>query len=176
MDIINYTKALKKTHDRMKSEVNRLHGENDRLKENVTELEGTVMRLQDVENALGLLTDSQDQSVQAIRDQVSKGYEILELMEKNLRTNVLQNLMTVIIRSDTDGDFTIDDDEISTLLLRLKQINGVHINEDKFRDIVTKTGGKIDAIMSMIKDLLDQDNSTSASNDRIFTFNDETNT
>lgn len=154
----------------MKDEVNQLHGENDRLKHNVTELEGTVASLKDVEDALDLLTRTQDQNVQKLKDQVAESYKILQSMEKNLRTSVLQNLMTVIIRCDTDGDFTIDIDEIDNLLLKLKQINGLHINEQKFRDIVAEAGGKVDAIMLMIKDVLERDESIIALHERIFQF------
>lgn len=150
--------SLQATHDRMHSEVSRLNEENSRLKNNVEELEGTVMRLEDVEGAINMLTETQGLSVQAFSKQVDDNRQILAKMQNNLKTSVLQNLLTVIIRCDTDGDFTVKPAELEGLLKRLKNITGVRVKEESFRNLVAQSNGNIDVVMEMIKSLMDVDN------------------
>mmetsp|Transcript_3317 Transcript_3317/g.5218 ORF Transcript_3317/g.5218 Transcript_3317/m.5218 type:complete len:186 (+) Transcript_3317:346-903(+) len=157
--------SLQATHDRMHSEVSRLHEENLRLKNNVEELEGTVMRLEDVEGAINMLTETQGLSVQEFSKQVEDNRQILAKMQNNLKTSVLQNLLTVIMRCDTDGDFTVKEEELEGLLKRLKSITGVRVREESFRNLVAQSNGNIDAVMEMIKDVMDADNPNGKQNE-----------
>jgi len=77
--------------------------------------------------------------------------------QKNLRANVLQNLLSVIIRSDADGNFTIEEGEIDNLLRLMKNINGVQIHEDRFRKALAKTGGNLRDVVEVVKNLLRDD-------------------
>ena len=165
---------MQETYDQMNKEVNTLHKKNDSLENELKTLEGSVERLEDIEGAMDMLTTTQGQNVQVFKNQVEENRKILEGMEKNLKTSVLQNLMTVIIRCDTDGDFTVDSEDIESLILRLKQINGIHIDEQKFRAVVDSSDGKVDALILMIKELLEaENNSKTPTSDRIFIFDEE---
>lgn len=149
--------ALKETHEAIQREVDRLQAENERLHRNVKDLGDTVERLEDVEQALDVITQTQGQSVGAFADQVKENREILNQMQKNLKANVLQNLLSVIIRSDVDGDFNIDDDELDDLVGRIKRINGVELREDRFREAIKGSGGSLQNVMSVVKNLLSDD-------------------
>jgi len=149
--------ALKETHAKLQEEVGRLSFQNKRLKASVTELSRTVERLEDVEQALDLITNTQNQSVSAFAEQVRENKELLSKLQNNLRANVLQNLLSVIIRSDTDGDFTIDKDEIEDLIKRMKNINGVTLHEDRFRMAIAKSGGNLYDVVNVVKSLLQKD-------------------
>lgn len=146
--------ALKETHEAIAREVNRLGAENERLGDTVEELGSTVDKLEDSENALDVITQTQGQSVDAFAEQVAENREILEIMQKNLKANVLQNLLSVIIRSDADGNMNIDDTEIDPLVSRIKSINGVNLNEQLFRNAIVKNGGSLQAVMDVVKNLL----------------------
>jgi len=94
--IILYVEAVKR-------EVDRLQAENVRLNETVGELSDTIDKLEDVEQALDVITQTQGQSVAAFAEQVKENRDILGQMQKNLRANVLQNLLQVVIRSDQES-------------------------------------------------------------------------
>ena len=81
--------ALKETHEAVKREVDRLTAENARLNETVGDLSDTIDRLEDVEQALDVITQTQGQSVAAFAEQVKENRNILGQMQKNLRANVL---------------------------------------------------------------------------------------
>lgn len=151
--------ALQETHKALSAQVDRLGKENVRLHDTVVELGETVDRLEDVEQALDVLTQTQGQSIEAFEEQVADNREILEKMQSNLRANVLQNLLQVVIRSDADESMTIEESEIAGLVARIRGINGVEVNEDKFRGAITDAGGSMQAVMDIIRNLM-SDNPT----------------
>lgn len=161
--------ALKETHEAVKREVDRLQGENIRLNETVSELSDTIDKLEDVEQALDVITQTQGQSVAAFAEQVKENREILGQMQKNLRANVLQNLLQVVIRSDQDDNMQIEEDEISDLISRIK-MNGVEVREDKFKAAIMSSGGSLSSVMDIIKNLMADDVSEE---DEIFVIKEE---
>lgn len=158
--------ALKETHEAVKREVDRLQAENIRLNETVGELADTIDKLEDVEQALDVITQTQGQSVAAFADQVKENREILLAMQKNLRANVLQNLLQVVIRSDLDDSIQIEMDEVDDLIARIKKINGVEVSEERFKRAIKSSGGSLSSVMDIIKNLMAED---TADEDKIFT-------
>lgn len=146
--------ALKETHEKVEQEVNRLEEENKRLAASVEDLGQTVGRLEDVENALDTITQQQGQNINQFKEQVEENKEILAQMKKNLRANVLQNLLSVIIRCDTDHSFSIDERETEDLIKRIQTINGVNLHVDRFRNAIRKSGGSLNAVIDVVKNLL----------------------
>ncbi len=146
--------ALKQTYEVVKREVNRLHAENIRLNETIGELSGTIDKLEDTEQALDVITQTQGQSVAAFAQQVREHEEILNQMRKHLKANKVQNLLQVIIRVDQDDNMLIDEDEIDNLLSKIKKINGVEVREDRFRAAVKASGGSLSSVMDIIRNLL----------------------
>jgi len=162
--------ALKETHEAVKREVGRLQAENARLNATVGELSETIDKLEDVEQALDVITQTQGQSVEAFAEQVKDNRQILGQMQKNLRANVLQNLLQVVIRSDQDDNMTIEEDEIDDLIDRLKKINGVEVKEDRFKQKIISAKGKMSCVMDIIKNLMADDVSKE---DEIFIIKEE---
>jgi len=147
--------ALQETHKALAEQVERLGKENKRLHETVEELSETVDRLEDVEQALDVITQTQGQSIEAFEEQVQDNREILNKMQSNLKANVLQNLLQVVIRSDKDENMTIEEHEIGDLINRITGINGVEVNEERFRDAITSSGGSLQCVMDIIRNLMD---------------------
>lgn len=147
--------ALQETHKALSEEVNRLGKTNERLHETVMDLTETVDRLEDVEQALDVITQTQGQSIAAFEEQVESNRDVLSKMQSNLKANVLQNLLQVVIRSDKDENMTIEEHEIGDLIDRIKGINGVEVNETRFRDAITSSGGSLQSVMEIIRNLMD---------------------
>jgi len=147
--------ALQETHKALAEQVERLGKENMRLHETVVDLSETVDRLEDVEQALDVITQTQGQSIEAFEEQVADNREILNKMQSNLKANVLQNLLQVVIRSDKDENMNIEEHEIGDLIDRIKGINGVEVNESRFTDAITSSGGSLQCVMDIIRNLMD---------------------
>jgi len=147
--------AMQETHKALSEQVDRLGKENRRLHDTVEDLSETVDRLEDVEQALDVITQTQGQSIAAFEEQVADNREILNKMQSSLKANVLQNLLQVVIRSDKDEDLTIEDEEVGDLINRIKGINGVEINERLFREAITNSGGSLQCVMDIIRNLMD---------------------
>jgi uncharacterized protein YbjQ (UPF0145 family) len=151
--------ALQETHNALSAEIDRLGSENERLHVAVEDLSKTVDRLEDVEQALDTITQMQGQSIEALEEQVEDNRDILSKMQSNLKANVLQNLLQVVIRSDKDQDMDIEGDEIEDLIKRIEGINGVEVHKDRFRDAINNAGGSLQSVMDIIKNLMADDSS-----------------
>ena len=151
--------ALQETHNALAAEIDRLGEENDRLHVAVQSLSETVDRLEDTEQALDTITQMQDQSIEAFEEQVNDNRDILSKMQSNLKANVLQNLLQVVIRSDKDQDMDIEADEIDDLIQKIEGINGVTVHKDRFRDAINNAGGSLQSVMDIIKNLMADESS-----------------
>jgi len=159
---------MQETHAALSEQVDRLGQENNRLHDTVVDLSATVDRLEDVEQALDAITQQQGMSIEALEEQVRDNRDILRRMRSGLKSNILQNLLQVVIRSDKDGSMTVGEHEIDELMVKLEEIDGVTVNEEPFKKLVLESGGSIQSIMSVIKSMM---NDTEFDGDEIFFVN-----
>lgn len=159
---------MQETHAALSEQVDRLGQENNRLHDTVVDLSATVDRLEDVEQALDAITQQQGMSIEALEEQVKDNRDILRRMRSGLKSNILQNLLQVVIRSDKDGSMTVGEHEIDELMVKFEEIDGVTVNEEPFKKLVLESGGSIQSIMSVIKSLM---NDTEFDGDEIFFVN-----
>ena len=146
--------GLKETHKAVENEVNRLSAENERLGKSVAELSETVYELEHVEESLDFITQTQSQSTETFEKQIAENREILARMRKHLKATIYRNVLSVVIRSDVDGSMIIEEDEMDGLIQRIREINGVLIDEDAFRNDVRKNGGSLEKVMHLLKGLI----------------------
>lgn len=146
---------MKETHEAIQAEVNRLHQENERLSKNIGELTESVDRLEDVSLALDAITQTQGQSIGDFEKQVEENRNILKSMKTNLKSSVLQNLLSVIMSSDADKNMIVDDEEVEVLIRRIESIGGVEVHDDRFR--AAFSGKSVSSLMSVIQNLLRDD-------------------
>ena len=139
----------------MKGEVDKLQEENKKLAENVADLTTSVQHLEDVQEALNSITNTQGQSVEEFSKQVDENRRLLKQMKSNLKASILQNLLSVILRSDADSDFIISESETDDLVRRLNNLSGLKLRETKFRAAVL--GKSIQSVMDVVKNLLRDD-------------------
>ena len=149
-------RTLKETKEALEGEVNRLEESNQRLSDNIDTMTSSVDRLEEIDQALKVITAAQGQSVDAFRKQVEDSKAVLKHMQSNHKSAVLQNLLTVIFRSDTDKDNTIGPVETDNLLRSLKNTApDLTIHEDRFRDAVQ--GKPVSDIISVVENLVRDD-------------------
>ena len=148
-------RTLKETAKRVKEEVQRLEEENQRLKSSVEDLGQTVDELQDVEKCLDAITQTQGQSVDALKKQLEENRQILGKMEENMRGQIIQNLLTIVYRGDDDGDEIISDEEATEVIESMQALSGLQFNADKLR--AKLVGKHVAEICKMVTDLVNDD-------------------
>lgn len=146
--------ALKKTHTALVKEIEHLKSENERLKGLVGELGDTVTRFEEVEESLDFINEMNIESIDEFRIQVDTAKSILELMKENLKANVLQNVITVVLHSDQNRDFRFDSQEVDILINNLKSINGITINEQRLRTKIANISGDLNGVITIMRDVM----------------------
>lgn len=148
-------RTLQETHEAVETEVNRLKESNEELSKNIADLSVTVDRLEEVENALEVITNSQGQSISIFAEQVETNRGILKSMKGNVKSTVVNNLLSVVFASDIDHDSIIDPEEVDAMIKRLEQIGGIEVHDDRFRK--TFAGGTFADLMNVVSNLLKED-------------------
>lgn len=157
-------RTLKETRRALQEEVDTLEASNQRLTTNIDTMTESVNRLEDVDEALKAITETQGQSVEAFKKQVADTKNVLAGMKQNHKATVLQNLLTVIFRSDKDKDNLISELETTDLIRSIDNSSeGITVHEDRFRQAVQ--GKPIQAVMDVLQNLLSDD---TPSEERIF--------
>lgn len=164
---ITDVKALKETHEALVKEVDQLSAENKRLRGVVDDLGGTVNNLEAVEDALDEMKDMNVNSVLEYKKQIGESRAILDVMKKNVKAKALQNVITVVLNSDIDGDYSLNTNEVDSLIQNLKSINGLQMNEQGFRKIIKQNDGSVNAVVKILKHIM---NDTGGNINDIFKF------
>ena len=162
---------MEETHAALVAEMDRLASEKNRLHEAIASLSEVVDGLEDVEHALDTITQMQGMSIEALEEQVRDNREVLNKLESDLKSGVLQNLLQCVIKSDADGDNIIDPEEIEDMCDKIEGAGGVRINRERFTKEINDSGGGFHAVMKMIADLMDHAGDDDANG--IFVFIDD---
>ncbi|KAG7355089.1 hypothetical protein IV203_004445 [Nitzschia inconspicua] len=156
-------KTLKETTAAVEREVKRLKDENIKLAKTVDDLGETIDGLQDIGDALEVIQNTQDQSVSAFEKQVEENKEILARMKQSTRGRVIQNLISIIYRGDSNQDNIICDEEVDEVISGLKDVAGVTVYEDRLRAAIV--GKSIESVVDVVQNLLSE---SVPSEDQIF--------
>lgn len=84
--------------------------------------------------------------------------ELNAKIKKNLERAVVQQVVTVVVQSDTNRDFTLTPQELEMLVMRLKMIKGIDFDETNFRNAVSQDEDGIihlAEIMKVLRNLMD---------------------
>lgn len=128
----------------------------DILSMTVDELQAEADVLRDVEEDLRGIADEQGMNVNRIVDLVNENEEILSKMKHNLKESFVAGLAKVIMRSDKDGDMTIDEEELPILIIRLQlQLEpfGIRLDTEVFKAMM-RENNDISVVMKFCGDML----------------------
>lgn len=147
-------RTLKETKKALQEQVNQFERSNQRLTTQIDNMTDSVNHLEEIEQALQVITVAQGQSIETFRKQVHEAKVILARMQQNHRAAVLQNLLTVVFRSDANGDNMIGPEETEELLRNIQNATpNVRIKEDLFRKAVLNQ--PLAAVIKVVENLLD---------------------
>ena len=72
----------------------------------------------------------------------------------NLKASALQNVITVVLNSDLDHNFVFDEEEVEKLIENLKAINGLEMNEERYRNLIAENQNSVDAVVMILNDIV----------------------
>lgn len=134
--------SMEETFEEMKKSMDRYGDENKRLKGVIDSLKESVGGMEQSQNALDTITKQQNQSIDEFEEQVEHQKKLLAELKEDAKSGVLQTLLTVIVAADSDGDFTIDPEEIDPLIEKIEGTGQLGVNHELFQKKVIQTGGK----------------------------------
>lgn len=110
-------------------------------------------------------------SLESLEEQLKESEQILDKMEINKLDVVLSNIFDVVVASDKNADNLLQDDEIESLIKKIEGINNVEINDAVAKKLIIESGRGTDAVMELLKNLLDDDPTTGPQlSQRVFSF------
>lgn len=145
---------LRTAQNELRSRVNCLQVEQEQFQRTLSTLDHKVVHLESVEKELhGGITGNSSTNVSRLVQMIQEQEEINKGLMQVLKLQVLQTILSVLLQSDSDGDFHIGAKEVQLLIVRLKMMDGVEFNETQFRALL-KTNASLSAVMKIIRSLL----------------------
>jgi len=147
--------TMRQLQNAMRGEVSQFQLENKILKQSVDQLNREVERLKPFERKLRGTLARNGENTDALVDLVAVNRKVIEEVQKFLRADIVQEIVSIILDSDTNGDFLISRDEVDILILRLGVVEGVkYIQKEKMREILLGKNCSLSAILEVVKNLL----------------------
>lgn len=151
--------TLRSMNNKLKDQANNLMGEVDVLSESIDDLEPEANRAKEVEEELRCIADEQSVNVNKLVELVKENETILAQQRDNLRQRIVQDIISIVMKSDRDNDMTINEKEGKMLALRIRmslEAYDVVFDSDKFLEAI---GGDttVQAIIDIVQKLMPSD-------------------
>jgi hypothetical protein len=103
------------------------------------------------------VAQSAQTSVNRLTEIVIRNAEIQAHIKQNLEKQVLSSLVSIVVNTDNNRDFELNEMELNTLMLRLRGVKGVAFDEANFRKVIPKAPVPLARIMMVVRNLLNPD-------------------
>jgi hypothetical protein len=110
--------------------------------------------LKSMQEKLKTIQSAQGASLDELEKQLQESKNIYNRMELNLQGEILQNLLSVIMACDNDGDQLMDDDDIERLIHKLEGIQGVDLKDEMIRKKIVDCGRSLNGASCLLDYLL----------------------
>mmetsp|Transcript_25671 Transcript_25671/g.37809 ORF Transcript_25671/g.37809 Transcript_25671/m.37809 type:complete len:302 (+) Transcript_25671:268-1173(+) len=147
-------KSFRTALNNLRVDVDDFKFQNHMLTVNIEELKEKVDTLHEIEGTLQDITRQQGSDLESFLGLIEEDKRISTEMRNILQKRVLQDVITLVMESDSNGDFHLNDADIDRLVLGIRLIDGVEFNEDRFRQDVEDSNGSVGAVIKMIKHLI----------------------
>jgi hypothetical protein len=122
-------------------------------------------RLKGVEQDFQAITKTAGGQVDRLVTIIQENGEIQTKVKANLESSVIQMILTAILDSDTDEDFSLSKKELNRLQLRLSNIPGIDFDSQNFHKFLAGKDLTMAQMMGLIRNLKDDN---VPENDNIF--------
>ena len=140
--------SMRKLTNQMREKVTSLAEANTRLRRENSRLDVSTKKLKKAESDLEAVAVAQNMGISELVKQVQQYQHIQEQVRLDLKTKIKQTLLSIVMRSDLDQDYTLNDGEVEMLVMRLTAMPDVKFNEAAFRKAVSRCKGSIMTFMN----------------------------
>lgn len=161
--------ALRFVQNELRKLVNKFAVINDGLTKNVDRLSTKVSGLKEIEAKLDKIATDQGTNLNKLRTSIRVSQVIIEEKKKLLKADIMQAMMDIVLLEDRDESWDFSDKEINRLIMRLKNLPAIKVNEEKLRAQVEKERSFY-SVIGLLQDINDE---TIAEEDHIFVVNEE---
>lgn len=136
---------------------NRFTRQNEKLATERSKLQKQCDRVKEKEGALEEILKKQGKTSADFTQRLKENKEVMSKMREALKAQAVQEIIETVVKSDRDGDFKIDPEEIDQLIVRLELEKGVTINAENFRKKMCMQGSSIFSVLKLIDSVNDDD-------------------
>jgi hypothetical protein len=141
---------------------------NTKMAKNNTRLEGELLPLKETEQKLAAIAEKNGSDVNKLRDLVKQNQKCQNEMKEDLKFGVVQDMMDAVLNAERSEDGHFSDKEIRVLLMRLKGLPSIDVDEAKFTERVKMTRS-LTAVLDMMRTISDDN---IPEEERIFTISE----
>jgi hypothetical protein len=162
------TVALRQVQNELRKKVNEFAVINTGLTLNINQLQSEASRLKETDEKLQKIAEKQGATVDKLKSVVKENQTIINEKMELIKADTMQAMMTVVLESDFDESHDFSDREINRLVLRMKNLPAIKVNEDLLRLKMNKHR----SVLSVIDLLQDIENDDIPEEDHIFLINE----
>jgi hypothetical protein len=159
--------ALRQVQNDLRHKVNDFADLNVQLRKNNTRLEAELVPLKETEVKLEAIAEKYGSNANKLRDLVKDNQASLDAMNLALKEDVIQDMMEAVLQSERDEDGHFSDVELKRLMLRLKGLPSIEVNQEKFME-KAKLHRSISDVFSVMQTIYDD----VPADERIFTISE----
>ncbi|KAL3916162.1 MAG: hypothetical protein SGARI_008018, partial [Bacillariaceae sp.] len=141
----------------LRHKVNDFAEENDKLTATVSNLQGELVPLKQTEEELRVLAEKNGTTVDKLSGLVKTNKVVQTEMKLNLRADVLMSMMDVVLEADRSEDGVFSEREIQGLILRLRMLPTIEMNQELFKKELVKITSTKEQLSQLLK-LMEQIN------------------
>mmetsp|Transcript_17216 Transcript_17216/g.26095 ORF Transcript_17216/g.26095 Transcript_17216/m.26095 type:complete len:251 (-) Transcript_17216:1679-2431(-) len=145
--------TFREVHNALRGEVKRFSEENDDLERQTDALSDKAERVKKTEAHLSDIASAQGSSVNNLVNLVAENGKIQAEMEDMIKSQMVEQIMNILVQADRDQDFYVDDNEIDIIILRVRSIRGIeNLDETKVRKLLKSNRG-MEGLFKLIRDM-----------------------
>jgi len=140
--------------------MNNLNYENERLEVKAEDFEKNVTKIEGLKDVIEDISKMKNTSLGFLEEQLKQSQQIIDSIQVDKLSSILANVFDIMLADDTDGDMSLSDSEIDNIIKTCEGLNKVDIDDEKAKRMIIDAGRGIDAVIGLIKDMLDNDPTT----------------
>merc|ERR1712084_161113 len=146
-------KSIRGWINMLRGEVNTFAEENKKLTLSIDDLEKENDSLKEFEVGLTAILGDQGKNVDELVRLVADNREIIDRMKKIVQGEIIQILVRAILIGDRDSNFSLDDADVTTVIMRLDNIEFLDVDKPKLRAFVKAHDGRLGDLLNLVYDI-----------------------
>jgi hypothetical protein len=152
--VLELLSAYREALNNLRMHTEEMRDENVRLTSEIDVLQQRVQTMKEIEEALGNLADQQGSDLNRLMDLIKENRKITDQQREYLKSKAVEDAIALVLEVDRDGSFNLNAMEIDQLILGLRLIDMIQLDEEAFRERVQQRNGDMRYVLRLIRNML----------------------